>query len=420
MDNHRAVVITGMGVCSPIGTDVEQVAAALAQARSAIVPIRVPPLTASYPGATIAARLAGGFSSLELPYLDRCQQLAILAAGQAIADAGCGDLSAAGERAGIYYGNVNGGAATEQLCYEHILLQSGQAMRPFWGMSVMRNGGAAQISIRHRVRGPVLTYGSACAASGVAIGEAARAIRAGHLDIVVAGGAEAPLTAALMATFDGARVLAPLDAGDPARSCKPFSRQRRGLVLGEGAAFFILEDERRARRRGARCHARLSGYGVGADAHHVGMPCKLGMARTIRAALADAGLAPAQIDYLNAHATATVNGDLAEAEAIVDVFGAAPAGPRVSSTKSIHGHLLGAASAMELLCTVVAMNRRLVPATAHLDEADPLCRLNHVAGRPLPGMAVRHAMSVSAGFGGTNTALVVSACEPGGDEAVDA
>ncbi|MGI4849744.1 MAG: beta-ketoacyl-[acyl-carrier-protein] synthase family protein [Janthinobacterium lividum] len=408
MRDRRAVMITGLGVLSPIGLDVAQVAASLAVTRSGIGLVRAAPLKNAYPAGFIGAAFASSFAKLELAYLDRCQHLAIIAARQAIADAGLGNFADFGERAGVYYGNVNGGAGVEQLCYEHLLVQGEQAMRPFWGMAVMRNGGAAQISIRHQVRGPVITHSSACAASGVALGEAARAIADGHLDIAVAGGAEAPLTASLFATFDGARTLAQLDEQHASRSCKPFSSTRNGLVIGEGAAFLVLEAADLARRRGAPCYGYLSGYGVCCDAYHVGTPQVQGLARAMSAALEHAALAPAEIGYLNAHATATVRGDLVEAEAIQAVFGGGGDAPLVSSTKSVHGHLLGAASALELLLTVVAMNAAMVPATANLESIDPRCALNHVALLPLFGKKIDHAMSFSSGFGGTNVALIVS------------
>lgn len=401
-------MITGLGVLSPIGLDLAQVTASLAAGRCGIGLVRAPPLKAVYPAGFIGASFADGFAKLELPYLDRCQHLAIIAARQAIADAGLGNFADYGERAGVYFGSVNGGASTEQQCYEHILLHGEQSMRPFWGMAVMRNGGAAQISIRHQIRGPVITHGSACAASGVALGEAARAIRDGYLDVAIAGGAEAPLTASAFAVFDGARALASADAADPSRSCKPFSNARNGMVIGEGAAFLVLEAADLALRRGARCYGYLSGYGVSADAYHIGTPQAQGPARAMVAALADAGLVASQIDYLNAHATATVAGDIVEAQAIVAVFGSASQAPLVSSTKSMHGHLLGAASALELLLTVVAMNRSLVPATVTLSAVDPRCALRHVAGQPLAGKPLGHAMSFSSGFGGTNVALIVS------------
>src|SRR5690606_9220709 len=241
-----------------------------------------------------------------------------------------------------------------------------------------------------------------------AIGEAMRAIRDGYLDVAIAGGAEAPLTPGFLGLFDGTRALASPDPDDVRRSCRPFSRHRRGLVLGEGAAFLVLEEEGRARRRKARCHAYLSGYGVAADAYHVGVPHTRGQVAAIQAALADARLAPADIDYLNAHATATGGGDVVEAETIRKVFGAGAESVPVSSTKSLHGHLLGGASAMEVLISVLALKESMLPATANLEEPDPACQLNHVAMQPLMDRPIDQAMSLSSGFGGTNVALIVS------------
>jgi 3-oxoacyl-(acyl-carrier-protein) synthase len=179
-------------------------------------------------------------------------------------------------------------------------------------------------------------------------------------------------------------------------------------VLGEGAAFLVLESEAHARQRGAACLARLAGYGIAADAHHIAMPSAAGQARAIRMALDDAGLEPAQLDYLNAHGTATRGGDPVEAEAIRSVFGSGSASVPVSSTKALHGHLLGAASAIEAIVSVIAIRQGLLPATAGLDQPDPACLLNHIAGKSLPNQAVDTAMSLSCGFGGTNVALLIS------------
>lgn len=408
MKKNRAVVISGLGVLSPIGLTIPELASSLSIARSGIGLVDAAPLLKSFPAGVIPVSFSSCFTRLELASLDRCQHLAILAARQAITDAGLDDFTDYGPRAGIYYGNVNGGLETEQLGYQRILSKGAQAMRPFAGMAIMRNGGAAQISIRHQVTGPVITHGSACSASGVAIGEAVRAIRDGYLDVVIAGGAEAPLVASLFGAFEGARALAPADPDDVSRSCKPFSRGRRGVVVGEGAAFLILEAEECASRRGAKCYGYMSGYGVAADAYHIGTPRAEGQAAAIRAALADAGLTPSDIDYLNAHATATTSGDSTECNAIRSVFGTSPESVMVSSTKSVHGHLLGAASALELVITVTAMNASLVPATAHLDEIDPGCALNHIPNKPLLDHPIERAMSFSCGFGGTNVALIIS------------
>ena len=406
---REQVAITGMGVLSPIGLGVPEVAESLREARSGIRLLKAPPIERDFVGGVVGASFEDAFTKLELPFLDRTQQMALLAARQAVEDAGLEPSFAAfGQRSGVYYGNVNGGAATGQGWMEQLLLANRQASRPFTAMAIMGNAGAAQIALRHQVLGPVISNATACGSSGVAIGDAARAIADGHLDIAIAGGAEAPLVAMIMGVFQGTRAMSAPDPEDPSRTCKPFSRQRSGLVMGEGAAFLVLESLERARRRGARLHGVLSGYGVSNDAHHIGMPATEGQVRSLRAALADAGLAPGDIGYVNAHATATDGGDVIEAAALREVFGAGPQDPPVSSTKSVHGHLLGATSALELVVTLVAMRESLLPASAHLGEPDLRCELNHVGPRPLPGRGIEHALSFSCGFGGTNVALVVS------------
>ena len=405
---QQQVAITGLGVVSSIGLDVQSVAASLRDARSGIRTMQVPPLQRDVAAGAIDASFEDAFTRLELPFLDRCQQMAILAARQAVEDAGFDRFDAFGQRAGLYYGNVNGGVASAQAWYQQMLLEGKQASRPYSAMAIMGNAGAAQVALRHKVLGPVVTNATACGSSGVAISDAARAIRDGYLDVAIAGGAEAPLVASLVGVFQGTRAMSPPDAHDPARTCKPFARDRSGLVLGEGAAFLVLESAAHARARGAHCHGYVSGSGISNDAHHIGMPASEGQVRALRAALSDASLSAGDIGYINAHATATDGGDVIEAAALRDVFGAGPDAARVSSTKSVHGHLLGAASALELLLTIVAMERNLLPASAHLDQVDPRCDLNHVGAHPIADHAIRHALSFSCGFGGTNVALVVS------------
>lgn len=408
---HR-VAITGLGVISPIGLDVASVAEALHDGRSGIRGVRLPPLEREFAAGAIDASFEDAFTKLEVPFLDRCQQMAVLAARQAASDAGFDSFEAFGGRAGVYYGNVNGGVAAEQAWYQQMLTEGKQASRPFTAMAIMGNAGAAQVALRHKVLGPVITNASACGSSGVAIGDAARAIRDGYLDVAIAGGAEAPIMASVMGVFQGTRAMSAPDADNVMRSCKPFAKNRSGLVLGEGAAFLVLESAERAHARGARCYGYLSGCGISNDAYHIGMPSTEGQVRALRAALADASLEPGDIGYVNAHATATEGGDVIESAAIREVFGARTGDAKVSSTKSVHGHLLGATSALELLLTVVAMDQSLLPASAHLDEADPRCELNHVGPRPVAGHAIDHALSFSCGFGGTNVALVVSRGHP--------
>lgn len=404
----REVVVTGIGVMSPIGRSVPELTQSLIDSRSGIRAFQAEPLLRPVPAGVIPDRFETAFTKLELPFLDRCQQLAILAARQAIHDAGLDDLTAYGQRCGLYYGNVNGGVASAQAWYQQLLVEHKQSARPFSAMAIMGNAGAGQVSIRHGIRGPVVTHASACGSSGTAISEAFRSVRDGYLDIAIAGGAEAPLVASLIGVFSGTRAMAPLDPERPEASCRPFSQQRSGLVLGEGAAFLVLEAATEARARGARSLGRLAGTGISADAHHIGMPEARGQIAALRACLADADLRPEQIGYVNAHATATAGGDIIEASALREVFGDDAGAAAISSTKALHGHLIGATSALELAITLVAMQTNILPASAHLGDADPNCSLNHVGDQTLRDHPVDHAISFSCGFGGTNVAIAVS------------
>ena len=406
--HKRAVAITGLGVLSPLGQNAAEVEASLRSGHSGIGTVQLDPLAKAIPAGQVIGSFEHAFTRLELPFMDRVQHFAVLAARQAIADAGIEDFAAHGLRAGVYYGNVNGGAASVQSWAQNLLAEGKQASRPFTAMAIMSNGGAAQISIRNKILGPVLTHGSACGASGVAIGEAARAIADGYLDIAVAGGAEAPLSAMVSGVFSGTRAMSAPDPADASRSCKPFSKARSGLVLGEGGAFVILESEAHARARNATIYGYLRGYGVSSDATHIGMPAVEGQVRALQAALLDAGLHPGQIQYINAHATATDGGDVIESESIRTVFGEGPDDAHVSSTKAVHGHLLGAASALELVVTLLAMRGSVMPASMHMDEMDPRCSLNHVGPVPKTNVHIENALSFSCGFGGTNAALIVS------------
>lgn len=404
MRDGQAVLITGIGIVSPIGNDVAEVAQALLTLRSGIRRIDAPPLARGYPAGVVDIDTAEHFDALELPYLDRCQQLAILAARQAVAQAGIADFSACGERAALYYGNVAGGSATSERCHHQLLCETRQSAAPFAAMAIMGNAAAAQLSIRHCIRGPVHTFGSACAASAAAIGEAARAIADGHIDIALAGGAEAPLCAGMFFVFEGARALAACDPHQPAHSCRPFAVDRSGMVLGEGAAFLVLESQAHARARAQATLARIAGYGIAADAFHVAAPSAEGQARAMRLALRHAKFSAESIDYLNAHATGTPAGDAVEAAAIRSVFGDAVP---VSSTKALHGHLLGAPGALECAIAVIALRNALLPATAFLTQPDPRCALRHLTGATQTDRSLRRALSVSCGFGGTNVALAV-------------
>lgn len=405
MSSRQEVVVTGMGLITPIGLNVGEFVASLEANRSGISLWQSPQLDRQMPAGLVKQNFSHEFSKLELPYLDRCSQFAVLAAGQATRDGGLENFSEYGQRAGLYVGTVCGGVATEHEWVRQFYAENKQVAKPYTMLSAMMNSAPAQLSIRHQILGPVMTHSSACASSGAAIGDAFRAIRDGYLDVALVGGTEAALAApSFMALWGGLRALASVDAGDVAYSCRPFSKNRTGLVLGEGSVFFLIESRENAERRGVKPYCRLSGYGIASDGYHIGSPESAGQVAAMRAALCDADLTADQIGYLNPHATATIGGDPIESNSINQVFNRVPA----SSTKAIHGHLLGAASAIELAVIVTAVNREFLPATAHLDEIDPHCDLNHVANQPVFDHPLEHAMSLSAGFGGTNVALIVS------------
>ncbi|HRO27570.1 MAG TPA: beta-ketoacyl-[acyl-carrier-protein] synthase family protein [Luteimonas sp.] len=403
----EAVAITGMGLVSPIGLRVPEAEASLRTGASGIRLYEAPPILKPFAAGAIPVQFEEQFPKLERPFLDRVQHMAILAAREAIAMAGLDQFSDYAERAGLYYGNVNGGTATGLDWFRQLLIEGRQRSRPWTSMAIMGNAGGAQIAIRHKIMGPVISSSSACASSGVSIGEAARAIAYGDLDVAVAGGSEGSLTSLVLGTFDGTRAMAEADPVDPSTTCRPFSKQRIGLVLGEGAAFVVLENASLARERGADILGYLSGYACTNDANHIGMPDSRGQVAALRGALARAGLEPGDIAYINAHATATHGGDVIEAASIREVFGAGPDSAAVSSTKSVHGHLLGAASALECVLTLLAMRIGIAPASAHIGDPDPECLLHHVGPAPRP-MDIPHALSFSCGFGGTNAALVLS------------
>jgi 3-oxoacyl-[acyl-carrier-protein] synthase II len=270
----------------------------------------------------------------------------------------------------------------------------------------MNNAAAGHISIDHGLRGPSFTYSTACSSSAIAIGEAYRAIRHGYVDAAIAGGAESLLTLGTIRAWEALRTLAVTDTQDPAASCRPFSKDRTGLVLAEGAGMLVLETLDRASRRGARIHAEVIGYGAASDASHLTRPGEEGQVRAIRLALADAGSSPDEIDYINAHGTATLAGDVIETLAIKKVFGERAAHIPVSSTKSMHGHLMGAVGAVEFIASIMAIGRGAVPPTANLRVPDPECDLDYVPNIGRPGVAVRTVMSNSFAFGGSNAVLI--------------
>jgi 3-oxoacyl-(acyl-carrier-protein) synthase len=397
------VAITGFGLISPLGNSEPELVESLLGMRSGIRAFESPQLSRAFPVAAVDGEFSAGFNRVELPFLDRTTQMALLAARQASDRAGVVDYAGFGERAGVFHGTVRGGGSTEWEGLRQFYVEARKTAKPYVIMGCMANAAAAQISIRQHIFGPSACHSSACSSSGAAIADACRHIRGGEIDIALAGGAEAALAAPFLAGWDGLRALAELDA-DPARSCRPFSSRRSGLVLGEGAVFFVLESLAHARARGAEVLGIIEGWGIASDAFHIGSPHQRGQVAALRGALREVGVEG--LDYVNAHATATRGGDPVEAAALQEVLGA-HAVP-VSSTKAQHGHMLGAASAMEALVCLLAMRHSFIPATAFLDaDVDPECAgLDHVTA-PRRGRRLRRALSLSAGFGGSNVALLL-------------
>jgi len=339
---------------------------------------------------------------------DRVAQLSIAAAAAAVRDAGIAFTDANRARAGVSFGSGMASANAIEETFRQTLLRDPDRVRPLTVLKVMHNSSAGHIAQQHGLSGPDLTYSCACASSAVSIGEAFRQIRHGYADTMIAGGAEAALTYTFFKAWEAMRVLAVPDSTNPAASCKPFSKNRNGLVLGEGAGMVVLEERDAAMQRGARIYAELAGYGSSNDHHHITKPSVDGQAQAMELALADAKLTAEDIDYINAHGTATQLNDAAETAAIKKVFGHRAHQIPVSSTKSMHGHLLGGAGALELVITIIALQKRAVPPTANLEVADPECDLDYVPRWGRTDQNLRSAMSNSFAFGGTNAVLIVT------------
>jgi 3-oxoacyl-[acyl-carrier-protein] synthase II len=397
-----------MGVVSPLGNDPARVFDRLLAGESGIA--RLPESFNARLATRVVARASfvgeQRFPPPRLRMLDRVSQFALGACADAIADAQLviGDEDA--DAIGVAIGTGMGGAQSTDDGYQKIYEQHSDRVPPFSVLLAMNNAAASWIGIEHGLRGPNLTYSTACSSSSVAIGEGARRIAHGEVQAMIVGGTEAPLTFGTLMAWEALKTLAREDAFNPAASCKPFARDRTGLVLGEGAAVLVLEDAEHARLRGARVHAEVAGYGLATDTEHITRPSVRGQAQAMARALDAAGFAPPDIGYINAHGTGTQANDAVETAAIKEVFGGAAASCPISSTKSMHGHLLGAAGALEFIIAILALQRGIVPPTAHLRVRDPECDLDYVAEgarRIDPPTAV---MSNSFAFGGTNAVLI--------------
>lgn len=412
--SRRRVAITGLGLINPFGGDLGEFFSCLLSGESAISLLTMDDPAGSLRLPALQCRDFNPVEILGKPLthtMDRFSQLGAAAAFSAWRDAGL-SLENNEEQIdyGLSWGTGVGGVSTFEQGYKNLYRSNQRLATPLTVVMAMNNSAAAHISIKLGLAGSCLTHSVACASSTVAIGEALHAIRGGRASLMVVGGSEAPLAYGVLRAWEAMRILAPADIDTAPAACRPFSKNRAGLVLGEGAGAMIIEDWDHALARGARIYAELAGYGSSCDHSHLVRPNTSGEIRAIRQALATGNLGTDEIDYVNAHATATAEGDLTEITALKAVFGDHAAALPVSSTKSMHGHLLGATGVIEAIITVMALYKNAIPPTAHLDTVDPACEgVHHVIGKPITDRHLRAALSNSFAFGGVNAVLAFRA-----------
>ncbi len=408
---RKRVVVTGLGCVSPLGNTMPDTWAALLAGRSGVGPITL--FDAGNHKTKIAAEVkgfdaAGLFGNREARKLDRFAQFAMAAALEAVAHAKLGIDESNRDRIGVIIGSGIGGIITLVEQYEVMRERGPDRISPFLVPMMISDSASGNIAIKLGVRGPNMAIATACASGSNAIGEAAETIRRGAADVVLAGAAEASVMALAMG---GMNVMGALSTrnDDPHTASRPFDANRDGFVMGEGGAVLLLESLEFARARGATILCEVSGYGTTDDAYHISAPAEngAGAALSMQAALDDAGLAPADIGYINAHGTSTALNDKSETAAIKTVFGGAAYKVAISSTKSMTGHLLGASGALEAAVCVQVFRDNILPATINYQTPDPNCDLDYVPNQPRPA-APTHIMSNSFGFGGHNATLVFS------------
>jgi nodulation protein E len=396
----RRVVVSGLGVISALGRNREEFWQALRDGRSGIARIEaVDPEELQFKnGAEVRGFRPGeAFDEKPAENLDRFVHFLLVAARQAVKDAGLGAEPRLGERAAVVTGCCLGGKTTEDRRYLELYGEKRTRFPPLTIPQIMANAGASHLSMELGVTGPGFTLSTACSSSSHAIGLAFWMVRQGIADLAITGGSETPFSLGILKAWEALRAVAP-------DTCRPFSKDRRGLILGEGGAILILEPLEAARSRGAPIYAEVLGFGMSSDASHITQPSAEGAARAMQAALADAGLAPERIGYVNAHGTGTLANDPTETRAIRQTFGPHANRLAVSSTKSLHGHALGAAGALEAIATVLALKEGVIPPTANFSESDPECDLDVVPNRSRR-MEVEAALSNSFAFGGLNAVL---------------
>ncbi len=408
----RRVVITGMGAIASTGRNVESFFDNLLHARSGVR--RITQFDPSTLSVQVGAEVpdyspTDHFSAKRLDLLDRFAQFALIAAREAMESSSLRVSEEERPRFGVVMGTGMGGVQTFESGYYNLFANHATRLHPFTIPKIMHNAPASQISMEYGAQGPSLATATACSSAGHAIGEAFHLIRYDMSDIMLAGGSEAPLTYGLMRAWESVRVLA-TGNGQPSRACRPFSADREGLVLGEGAGVLVLEELEHARKRGAKIYAEIAGYGLTSDASHITQPSVDGPARAIRMSLREAQVSPEEVDYINAHGTGTRLNDPTETRAIKEVFGEHARRLLISSTKSMHGHAMGAAGAIEMIATVMALERGIIPPTANYTGPDPECDLDCVPNQAREKRC-RVAVSNSFAFGGLNAVLLVRKLE---------
>ncbi len=396
---QRRVAVTGLGVVSGAGADVPTFWANVVAGRSCMRPIVQVDgnLLNRKIGVEVASLPLVGMDPRVVATMDRFAQFAAVAAAEAVASAGLLDAGAWGQRSAVCTGTSLGGQTTQDDTFRELYGRQRQRVHPMTLPRAMSGAGAAHLSMAYGITGPSLTFATACAAANYAIGHAFWMVRQGTVDRAIAGGSEAPFSYGNLKAWEALHALAP-------DSCRPFSCDRQGTILGEGAGMLVLEPLEEARARGARVYAELVGFGMGSDAHHLTQPTSAGAARAMRAALADGGMASEDVGYINAHGTGTLANDATEAEAIREVFGARADLFPVSSTKAVHGHGQGATGGFEAVATIMALQTGTVPPTANVIDVDPKCMIRVVTGEAAHASS-EYALSNTFAFGGMNAVL---------------
>ena len=413
-NRKRRVVITGIGLVSPLGVGIETNWEALLAGRSGIRTVTRFDIT-DFP-----VKIAGEVANFDVQqFIDKKEarkmdlfvHYAIAAADLAIKDAGIDPVKLEGENTGVYVGSGIGGLGSIEETHRVLLEKGPSRVSPYFIIQTIINEASAHISIRYKARGPNMSNVTACSTGAHAIGESVRMIQFGLADRMIAGGAEAPITPLSLAGFSSMKALSERN-NEPEKACRPFDAQRDGFVMSEGAGLVLLEDLDSALQRGAKIYAEIAGYGLNGDAYHMTAPSPdgEGAARVMRLAIDEAGITPAEIQYINAHGTSTPYNDRVETLAIKTVFGEGAKKVAVSSTKSMTGHLLGAAGGIEAGITALTIDRQIIPPTINYDFPDPECDLDYVPNKPRAAEVI-YALTNSFGFGGTNACLLLKKFE---------